>query len=206
MTPPQPAGAHFAREHFHPLEIIPFFRRFRRTVARDLAYTFIWSCLFGLFFCALGAFTGGRFPSLQALGIYLLISNFIGYSIHLLFSLGQAVGLDVACRRAGFAAKVFYFSAVPLVGVLLGMWLASFVVDVGLRSLFRDPGAILALEDVTEASYRIDRMLSALRLVGTWPGSPAWRSVASPNVRPECTACQSRACSSASWGRSAYRS
>lgn len=28
------------------------------------------------------------------------------------------------------------------------------------------PGAILALEDVTEASYRIDRMLSALRLGG----------------------------------------
>ena len=28
------------------------------------------------------------------------------------------------------------------------------------------PGAILALEDVTEASYRIDRMLSALRVGG----------------------------------------
>jgi muramoyltetrapeptide carboxypeptidase len=32
------------------------------------------------------------------------------------------------------------------------------------------PGAILALEDVTEASYRIDRMLSALRLGGHLTG------------------------------------
>lgn len=32
------------------------------------------------------------------------------------------------------------------------------------------PGAILALEDVTEASYRIDRMLSALRLGGHLEG------------------------------------
>ncbi|HVY27392.1 MAG TPA: LD-carboxypeptidase [Polyangiaceae bacterium] len=32
------------------------------------------------------------------------------------------------------------------------------------------PGAILALEDVTEASYRIDRMLSALRLGGHLQG------------------------------------
>jgi len=33
--------------------------------------------------------------------------------------------------------------------VLLGMWLASFVVDVGLRSLFRDPAAILGLATVS---------------------------------------------------------
>ncbi len=149
MTDPQSAGPHFAREHFHPLEIIPFFRRFPRTIARDLIYTFIWSCLFGVFFYALGALTGGQLPSLRALGIYLLISNFIGYSIHALFSLGQATRLDATCRSAGFAAKVAYFSVVPLVGVLIGMWLASFVVDVGLRSLFRDPAAILGLATVS---------------------------------------------------------
>jgi signal transduction histidine kinase len=144
-----PTGAHFAREHFHPLEVIPFFRRYPRTAARDLVYTFIWSCLFGLFFYALGSFTGGQLPSLRALGIYLLISNFIGYSIHVLFSLGAAANLDVRCRRSGFVAKMAYFTAVPLLGVLLGMWLASFVVDIGLRSLFRDPGAILALAAVS---------------------------------------------------------
>jgi sensor histidine kinase YesM len=144
MSAPPPAPAHFTREHFHPLEVIPYFRRFHRTAVRDFAYTFIWSCVFGLFFFALGTFTGGQPPSVRALAIYMLISSFIGYSIHVLFSLGSALGLDLLCRRA-VATKVLYFTAIPLVGVLLGLWLASFVVDVGLRQLLRDPGALVEL-------------------------------------------------------------
>jgi DNA-binding LytR/AlgR family response regulator len=140
---------HFVREHFHPLEVIPFFRRYPRTVVRDLVYTFIWSCLFGLVFYAMGAFTGGRMPSFRVLGIYLLISNFIGYSIHLLFDLGSVAGLDLACRRAGLFAKVVYFTSIPLLGVLLGLWLSSFVVDVGLGSILGDPGALLSLAAVS---------------------------------------------------------
>ncbi len=159
MPIPSDARPYFAREHFHPLEIIPFFRRFRRGIVRDLIYTFVWSCLFGVLFYTLGAVTGGQLPSLRSFGIYLLISNFIGYSIHGLFSLGAWIKLDVACRGAGFAAKVAYFSVVPLLGVLVGMWIASFVVDVGLRSLFRDPGAILGLATV---SIVISVVLSAI--------------------------------------------
>jgi hypothetical protein len=159
MPIPPTVAPHFARERFHPLEIVPFFRRFPRTIARDLIYTFIWSCLFGLFFYTLGALTGGQLPSLRAFGIYILISNFIGYSIHGLFNLGASMKLDMACRKAGFVPKVAYFSVVPLLGVLLGMWLASFVVDVGLRSLFRDPSAILGLATV---SIVISIVLSAI--------------------------------------------
>ena len=143
------APAHFTRQHFHPLEIIPFFRRFPCSFARDFAYTFVWSSMFGLLFYAIGAFTGDRLPSFEALRIYLLVANIIGYSIHALFDAGGAAGLDVAAVRAGFAAKVLYFSTIPLVGVLVGMWLASFIVDVGFRGIFTDAGAMLSLLSVS---------------------------------------------------------
>ncbi|MGZ5034607.1 MAG: sensor histidine kinase [Usitatibacter sp.] len=146
----QPAApAQLVREHFHPLEIIPFFRRWPCSVARDIIYTFIWNCLFGLFFYMMGAFTGGRMPSLHAFGIYVLISNIIGYSIHLLFDLGALLNLDLAARRSGVAAKVAYFTTLPLVGVLMGLWLSSYIVDVGLRGIFTDLGALFSLVSVS---------------------------------------------------------
>ena len=116
---------------------------------RDVIYTFIWSCMFGVLFYALGAFTGGAMPSLYAFGIFTLISNIIGYSIHALFSLGRSLGLDEAARRSGFVAKVIYFTAIPLAGVLLGLWLSSFVIDVGLRGIFTDAKALLSLVSVS---------------------------------------------------------
>jgi signal transduction histidine kinase len=149
MSTQTAAPAHFVREHFHPLEIIPFFRRWPCSAARDFIYTFIWSCAFGVLFYTMGAFTGGAMPSLYAFGIYTLISNIVGYSIHALFSLGGLLGLDLVARRSGFVAKVIYFTAIPLAGVLLGLWLASFVVDVGLRGIFTDMNALLSLVSVS---------------------------------------------------------
>jgi sensor histidine kinase YesM len=137
------------REHFHPMEIIPFFRRWPQSFARDMIYTFLWSCLFGVIFYAMGAFTGGAMPSLRAFGIYVLISNIVGYSIHGLFDLGSTLRLDVLARRSGFIAKVIYFTAVPLLGVLLGLWLASFIFDVGLGRIFTDPKALLSIVSIS---------------------------------------------------------
>jgi sensor histidine kinase YesM len=146
----QPAPPpHFVREHFHPLEIIPYFRRWPRSVARDFIYTFIWSCAFGAIFYAMGALTGGRMPSLRAFGIYVLISSIIGYAIHSLFLLGTALRLDLAARRSGYIAKVAYFTAVPLAGVLIGLWLSSFIVDVGMRAIFTDIGTMLSIASVS---------------------------------------------------------
>jgi LytS/YehU family sensor histidine kinase len=141
--------ARFAREHFHPLEIIPYFRRWPRGGARDFIYTFIWSCMFGTLFYAMGVFTGGAMPSLRAFGIYVLISSIIGYTIHLLFSLGSALDLDLGARRSGYLAKVVYFTAVPLAGVLIGLWLSSYIVDVGMRAIFSDLGTLLSLASVS---------------------------------------------------------
>ena len=88
-------------------------------------------------------------PSLRAFGLYVLISNIIGYSIHFLFDLGAWARLDALASRSGFAAKVVYFTAVPLLGVLLGLWISSFVVDVGLQGIFTNLNALLSLATIS---------------------------------------------------------
>src|SRR5476651_2401123 len=35
---------------YHPLEMIPVFRRFPASFTRNIAYTFIWSCALGVLF------------------------------------------------------------------------------------------------------------------------------------------------------------
>jgi sensor histidine kinase YesM len=149
MSNPPAAPTHFDREHFHPLEIIPVFRRWPRSFVRDIVYTFIWSCLFGLFFYGMGAFTGGALPSLRAFGYNVLIANVIGYSIHFLFSAGAWARLDLLAKRSGFIAKVVYFSTIPLAGVVLGLWISSLVFDVRLKGMFTDLNALLSMAFVS---------------------------------------------------------
>src|SRR5450755_3084037 len=96
----------FGDEHFHPLEIIPFFRRFPHSFGRDFLYTFIWSSLIGVVFYALNAVGSERLPSLRALGLYIFISSVIGYAIHALFFVGDILGLDALIRRGGIVPKV----------------------------------------------------------------------------------------------------
>jgi signal transduction histidine kinase len=135
----------FGGEHFHPLEIIPFFRRFPCSFGRDFLYTFIWSSLIGVVFYALNAVGTERLPSLRAFELYILISNVIGYAIHALFSVGSILGLDALVRRGGFALKVAYFSVIPLMGVLIGFWAVSYIVDIGFRNWLTDPAAIISI-------------------------------------------------------------
>jgi signal transduction histidine kinase len=145
MTPQPSASVLFERQDFHPLELIPFFRRFPCSFGRNFLYTFIWSSLFGVGFYALSAMGAGKLLSLRVFGLHILIANLIGYSIHGLFHVGAALGLETASRRGGFVAKVAYFSLLPLMGVLIGFWTASFIVDVGLRNWVDDPSGIISI-------------------------------------------------------------
>jgi signal transduction histidine kinase len=145
--------------NYHPLEIIPFFRRFPCTPVRDLIYTFIWSSGFGVVFYLLGAMGEARMPSLYAFGVYLLISNCIGYSIHGLFRLGRLLGLDEASRRGGFVWKVVYFTVVPLAGVFLGFMFTSLFVDIGLGEWITRPAAFIS---VVTTSLVISTVLSVI--------------------------------------------
>jgi signal transduction histidine kinase len=151
--------APFGGEHFHPLEIIPFFRRFPCTFGRDFLYTFIWSSFIGVVFYAVAAVGAERLPSPRVFGLYILISNVIGYAIHALFSAGSVLGLDALVRRGGFVPKVAYFSVIPLVGVLIGFWAVSFIVDVGFRNWLTDPAAIVS---IATTSLVISTIMSAI--------------------------------------------
>ena len=72
-----PRDAAFKR-HYHPLEIIPFFRRFPCGLGRDILYTFIWNVAFGLVFYVMSGLFRGRMPPLSTLPLNVLVANFIG--------------------------------------------------------------------------------------------------------------------------------
>ena len=153
MTTPDP------REHFHPLEIIPFFRRWPCSPLRDFIYTIIWSCLFGAGFFVLDAAGNGSFPGWAVFATYMFISTIIGFAIHGLYWLGDRSGLERAARGAGFGLKVVYFAAVPIAGVVVGMSGASLVLGLPLAAWITRPGALFS---ITLISLLISLVLSVI--------------------------------------------
>ena len=140
-----PRTSSYSHEHFHPLEMIPFFRRFPASFGRDFLYTFIWSSMFGVIFYVVNAMGAGKLLSLRIFGLQIFVASVIGYAIHALFFTGKVLGLARAVHRGGFFGKVTYFTLLPLAGVLIGFWLVSFIVDVGFRGWLTDPGAIISI-------------------------------------------------------------
>jgi sensor histidine kinase YesM len=132
-------------EHFHPLEIIPVFRRWPRSALRDFLYTGIWSSLFGLGFYLLDAMANGRLNGFLELGVYLFVSSVIGYIIHGLYWIGEQAGLEAACRAGGFFPKVLYFAAIPIAGVILGMLASSLVLGLPSINWVKRPGSLFSL-------------------------------------------------------------
>ena len=133
------------RQDYHPLEIIPIFRRIPCSFGRDFAYTFIWNGLFALAFYGINAAAAGKLPSLLAFQLIFVISNIIGYTIHFLFWLFDATGLQAAVRRAGGIAQAAYFAAVPVLGVVIGFSIASFIFEWGWTAWLKEPGTILEI-------------------------------------------------------------
>jgi len=111
----------------HPLELIPFFRRWPHSTARNLLYTVIWSS-------GLGAVLTGmemllwrdRAPLLEHLLPMLLMANLIGMVIHA-WSVWVNRLLDGWPRRATGVPRMLYsmtMMAVSVVfGVTVGNWL-----------------------------------------------------------------------------------
>ncbi|VXC63147.1 sensor histidine kinase [Massilia sp. 9I] len=71
-----------ARERGHPLELIPLFRRWPPSLARDLLYTAIWSSMLGLGLTVLQKLFGREMSFWRLLFATLVISNLIGFMIH----------------------------------------------------------------------------------------------------------------------------
>ena len=133
MTSPADQSAPVAecetRGDYHPLEVIAYFRRFRPSVKRDVLYTFIWNCALGLIFWLIAIFLNPRSFDLEYFMWNMIVANSIGYTIHALFELGGAFGIDKLARKAGGVASALYYTIVSTSGVLLGFGLVAAAVD-----------------------------------------------------------------------------
>jgi sensor histidine kinase YesM len=136
--PPLPAAdAH----DYHPLEIFPFFRRFRPGTARDLLYTLLWNCGLGMVFWGLAVLFGGTGnATVFSLAWNLIVANVIGYTLHALFIVGGALGIESRVRAAGSVAVAVYYTLLPTAGVVGGFALVtSFLGHDQFVNFLRDP-------------------------------------------------------------------
>ena len=121
-TPLPPAMAAMQR---HPLEVFPWFRRWPQSLGRDLIYTFIFNLLFAAGFALFGLVFTGRI-NLARLPVNIVVAQCIGFSIHGLYIAADHL---FASRRSGVVVRTVYYMGVPILGALLGYWLATIVLE-----------------------------------------------------------------------------
>ncbi len=114
---------------YHPLEGIPFFRRFAPTVMRNVLYTFIWNCGLGFIFWLIAIMLNPGSLNLEYFLWNMIVANAIGYMIHGLFEAGRALGIDRMANEAGGVAIALYYMVVSTAGVLLGFGLVAAIAD-----------------------------------------------------------------------------
>lgn len=128
----------------HPLELIPFFRRWPAGTARDLVYTFVVGLGFCLFFFGIYAY---NVPS-EHLGRQLwndfVIAMAISYTCHGLYGLGDRF-LGSWQRKLQGWRRVAYYMAVPVCGVFAGYYLGMVLLSpTGARRNIFTPGVVLS--------------------------------------------------------------
>ena len=128
----------------HPLEMFPWFRRWPQSHGRDLLYTFIWNCLFGLLFTLFGIIGNWRMPSANFFWINFVVSNCVGYTLHALFFLGGCT-IESRIREAGRVVVTAYYMAMSTVGVLGGFWVSTLVLGRRFMPSLGDPRWIMAI-------------------------------------------------------------
>ena len=136
---PQACAALRATTDYHPLEVIPYFQRFRPSAARDLLYTFIWNCLLGLSFWLFALAVSPSGDPIRMLYWNVVMANVIGYMIHALFLAGSRVGLEAAARRSGGAGITLYYAGASSLGVVAGFSLVSVFMDQPLQRWVANP-------------------------------------------------------------------
>jgi sensor histidine kinase YesM len=107
----------------HPIEMFRPFRRWKRGFWRDLLYTLIWNTGFTVLFVFLGMVATMRLPSPGTLWVSFVISNCVGYCLHVLFLLAGHT-IEPAIRRRSRVAITAYYMAITTVGVIAGFWVA----------------------------------------------------------------------------------
>lgn len=117
-----------AKGHFHPLEAIPFFRRWPHSFLRNIVYTFIFNIGWALLFFTFGVmFSRLKTPAdyLQLLTSNFVIAQAIGFMFHFVYSgLGP---LMAVFNRLSFFPMVLAYTVLGNVVCALGMYAASFI-------------------------------------------------------------------------------
>lgn len=111
----------------HPLELIPFFRRWPRSWPRDVLYTVIWSCLMALPFTGMSMLFGPEgLPVTQHLWPILIMSLLIGAMIHLGSVGANYVSGGWPSRARGLPRLVFSMTLMS-VSVLFGISVGNLI-------------------------------------------------------------------------------
>ena len=126
-SPPRPARSNL--ENFHPLEVIPFFRRWKCGPVRDLLYTLIWNCGLGTLFWLLGGLFRPGAMALDNLLGSLVVANAIGFTLHAMFVVSGRLGLDEWVRTKGPVAITFFYTGMSTLGVIFGFTLVALAFD-----------------------------------------------------------------------------
>ena len=130
---------------FHPLELIPYFRRFRPSRARNLLYTLIWSVMIALLMVMAFAAVNAKLPSLRTVWVYLVVATFAGFAIHALFEGGRILGIEAFAIRHGHVVKTVYYTAVPTIGMIAGFQATDWLLHIGFTRWFVSTGWITSV-------------------------------------------------------------
>ena len=110
----------------HPLELIPFFRRWPQSVVRDLVYTVIWNTLFALFFALLAVAIDPETPLSAALRNSFVFAQCIGFMIYAGFLIGDRI-VHKGIHQARMWVRAVYYAVIPILGVFPGYLLAFWI-------------------------------------------------------------------------------
>ena len=120
-TAPAPAPP----TNWHPLELIPYFRRWPSSAARNLLYTFIWNNLFGAVVSGLSLLRIHPQSMSRYVWESFVITQCVGFTIHGLFEACEYLLVRRLPRLSNWQRSL-YFVLIPLVGIYLG-YLISFI-------------------------------------------------------------------------------
>lgn len=133
----------------HPLELIPFFRRWKPGLLRDLLYTLLLGCGFCLLFFGLYAYDMPRHRLLPQLWNDFVIATTIAYAIHGLYALTSMVLAPWLSTMRGWPRAIYHI-ALPTAGVFAGYFIGILLLNpAAARHAIFTPGIILSFAMVS---------------------------------------------------------
>ena len=120
---PAAAGTSCRSPFTHPLELVPWARRWPRSVARDLLYTLVWNALLAVIFTGFAVLFDRNTPALESLRINMVFAQAIGFVIHGFFMVADR--LVPGLHHAPMGVRYVAYTVLPMIGVFVGYWIAS---------------------------------------------------------------------------------